>query len=173
MKDKELLAISKQLGYSLESVIKSRGLVPFLEPTTLTLADRNKEREFLLTPKAAEKWLQMKLVSENDGITIFLVSAFRSIEKQTEIIQTKLNNGAKIEDILLSLAPPGFSEHHTGNAVDIGTIGIQSLQEEFEDTDGFLWLKDNARYFGYNLSYPKDNKQGFVYEPWHWCYKQK
>ncbi len=71
------------------------------------------------------------------------------------------------------LAPPGFSEHHTGNAIDIGTYRIENLQEEFESTKAFNSLKENAHLFNFYMSYPKYNQYGFIYEPWHWCYTPK
>jgi len=99
------------------------------------------------------------------------VSAFRSINRQTEIIQEKLSAGEVIESILTTCAPPGYSEHHTGRAVDISTPGCRSLEIEFDQTTAYTWLTQNASKFDYHLSYPLNNPWGYQYEPWHWCFK--
>jgi D-alanyl-D-alanine carboxypeptidase len=77
-----------------------------------------------------------------------------------------------VESILCASAPPGYSEHHSGRAVDVTTEGEQerTLEEEFEQTAAFAWLSSNAGRFGYFLSFPRNNRFGYVYEPWHWCF---
>ena len=76
-----------------------------------------------------------------------------------------------MEQILRVNAAPGFSEHHTGRAVDLGTHDCEALEEEFEQTDAFVWLERNAESFGFAMSYPRGNASGFAYEPWHWCFE--
>ena len=76
-----------------------------------------------------------------------------------------------MQEILRVNAAPGFSEHHTGRAVDIGTQDCEVLEEVFEKTSEFKWLQENAECFGFSMSYPRDNTAGFAYEPWHWCFK--
>jgi D-alanyl-D-alanine carboxypeptidase len=67
-------------------------------------------------------------------------------------------------------APPGYSEHHTGYAVDIGdaTTPALDLNPNFEKTAAFQWLQANATHFNFELSFPRNNLQGVNYEPWHW-----
>jgi hypothetical protein len=48
--------------------------------------------------------------------------------------------------------------------------GRPLLEEEFELTDSFTWLKENAHQFDFRLSYPRGNDLGIIYEPWHWFY---
>ena len=79
--------------------------------------------------------------------------------------------GQAIEEILKVNAAPGYSEHHTGRAVDIATPGSRPLTEEFEDTDAFRWLESRAIEFGFSMTYPRDNPWGIAYEPWHWSLK--
>ena len=66
---------------------------------------------------------------------------------------------------------PGYSEHHTGNAIDLTSKELKGLSVSFEDTEEFAWLVDHAETYGFYLSYPKDNKEGIMYEPWHWMFK--
>jgi D-alanyl-D-alanine carboxypeptidase len=68
-------------------------------------------------------------------------------------------------------APPGYSEHHSGGAVDVTTEGVPPLELDFEDTPAFRWLSDHAHKFGFHLSFPRDNPCGYAYEPWHWCFR--
>lgn len=65
---------------------------------------------------------------------------------------------------------PGFSEHHTGRAIDLSTPGSRCLDVAFEQTPAFAWLRAHAADFGYYLSYPVGNPAGYHYEPWHWCW---
>ena len=77
-----------------------------------------------------------------------------------------------IEQILKVNAAPGFSEHHSGRAIDIGTPNEPAAEESFESTDAFKWLCQNASMFGFQLSYPRNNPHKINYEPWHWCWQE-
>ena len=128
-------------------------------------------RQYLLVPEAARAWWSMKNAANEEGIVLEIVSAFRDIERQADIIRAKLARGMAIETILTLSAPPGYSEHHSGRAIDINTPGCEPTEEEFERTDAFAWLTRHAGTFRFTLSYPRDNDPGFIYEPWHWCYQ--
>ena len=127
-------------------------------------------REFLLVPAAAGAWRALRASAEADGVALKIVSAFRGVDRQAEIVREKLARGLTLDAIFAASAPPGYSEHHTGRAVDVGVPGAPPLEEDFEDTEAFRWLTANAGRFGFALSFPRDNQQGYVYEPWHWCY---
>jgi zinc D-Ala-D-Ala carboxypeptidase len=124
-----------------------------------------------LTPEAAAAWRRMVQAAAADGVELQLVSAFRSVERQTQVIAAKLEAGRTIDDVLAANAPPGHSEHHTGRAVDVTTPGCRVLEEDFEETTAFRWLERRAGRFGFRLSYPRGNPEGYVYEPWHWVYE--
>lgn len=121
-----------------------------------------------LAPRAAEQWCKMTAAAEGDGLRLLLVSGFRSFDYQAELIRKKLARGELITDILKVNAAPGFSQHHTGLAVDVASPGSRPLTEEFEHSDAFRWLVENAAGFGFSMTYPRDNPWGFIYEPWHW-----
>ncbi len=122
-----------------------------------------------LTPDTAASWQAMQAAARDDGILLLLVSGYRGFEYQASLIRKKINAGQSLSEILNVNAAPGFSEHHTGQAIDIATPGSRPLTEEFETSEAFAWLKDNANRFGFSMSYPRDNPQGFIYEPWHWA----
>ena len=69
-------------------------------------------------------------------------------------------------------APPGYSEHSTGFAIDIGDAQNRKtdFEVEFEDTRAFKWLKRNAAKYHFRLSFDKTHKN-VDYEPWHWRYE--
>lgn len=127
-------------------------------------------REQRMTPDTERAWREMHDAAEADGIDLLLVSAYRSIEYQCGLIRRKLDDGHCIEDILKVNAVPGYSEHHTGRALDLSTTDCEPLEESFEETPAFRWLCDNAGRFGFAMTYPRDNSYGIVYEPWHWAY---
>ena len=122
-----------------------------------------------LTPIAAASWQRMAEASSDDGIRLLIVSGFRTAEYQADLIRRKIDSGQSIEEILKVNAAPGFSQHHTGAAIDIASPGTRPLTEEFETSDAFAWLTQNAAEFGFSMTYPRDNEYGFVYEPGHWA----
>lgn len=148
-----------------------RQLVRHEEASDLLVAQRDANgREYLLTPAAAQAWEAMRQAASADGLEISLASAFRSVERQAEICRQKIAAGATPEAVFAQLAPPGYSEHHTGRAIDIRTPDCPPCSAAFENTPAFVWLHDNAARYGFTLSYPHNNPQGFVFEPWHWCF---
>ena len=126
-----------------------------------------------LAPRAARAWARMQKAAAADTITLQIVSAFRSASYQLLIIERKFANGQSIDEILRVSAAPGYSEHHSGRVVDITTPGHAALEEEFEQSPAFAWLQRNASRFGFSLSYPRGNRHGIAYEPWHWCWRQR
>ena len=121
-----------------------------------------------LAPTTARAWRQMKAAAFADGVELLLVSGFRSVRHQVDLIRNKLAAGQDIESILKVNAAPGFSEHHTGRAIDIASPGSRPLTVEFDASPAFAWLGANARRFGFSMPYVRDNVYGFSYEPWHW-----
>jgi D-alanyl-D-alanine carboxypeptidase len=125
-------------------------------------------REQRLTAEAASAWKAMQNRAAEDEVVLVLVSGFRSISYQADLIRNKLEAGQQIDAILQVNVAPGFSQHHTGNAIDIATPGYKPLLEDFEDSPAFAWLRDNAIQFGFTMSYPRNNSEQISYEPWHW-----
>ena len=123
-----------------------------------------------LAPAAAAAWRRMRTAATAVGIVLLPLSGFRSIARQTALIRAKLARGEPIAEILKLAAAPGFSEHHTGRALDLGTPEHAKLSEDFGRTAAFRWLRRHADKFGFHLSYPRENRHGIVYEPWHWCW---
>ena len=126
-----------------------------------------------LAPRAAAAWEKMREAAACDGLVLLPLSGFRSVRRQTKIIREKLAAGQPIAAILRLVAAPGYSEHHTGRALDVGSPDDISLDEHFARTAAFRWLQRHAGRFGFYLSYPRRNPHGIAYEPWHWCWRRQ
>lgn len=99
-----------------------RQVLEYEEAKQLVTAATNADgREHRLSPEAAKAWKEMHAAALNSGISLFIVSAFRSVQRQAELIRRKLAAGQSITEVLSVSALPGCSEHHTGNAVAVGT----------------------------------------------------
>ena len=117
--------------------------------------------------------LKMREEAKKDGIFLVFLSGYRSINLQNDIFYSlkSIRNQEAAERARVS-APPGYSEHSTGFAIDIGdaTQRETDFETDFENTDAFRWLIKNAAKFHFKLSFNKDNKY-IDYEPWHWRYE--
>ena len=168
--ENRIKAIHKALGIP-ESYVKEFG-IPLQEEAT-ELVDIGNDiygRPQQVAAIVAQPWRQLKSKAKSDGIELQLVSAFRSVDRQQGIVQRKIDNGIGMADILRVSAAPGYSEHHTGRALDLTTPGYAALEEEFENSSAFAWLRQNASEFSFYMSYPRDNTYGIAYEPWHWAF---
>lgn len=157
--------INQQLGIDVAKITNKK------QPTAVQLVDSDIdcfERPTKLHPQANKVWQTMKRAAHFDGIELQLVSAFRSLNYQAKLIKHKQDQGHSLTEILATNAAPGHSEHHTGRAIDITSPDSKPLEESFADTQAFAWLAQHGHKFGLTMSYPKDNPQGMLYEPWHW-----
>jgi D-alanyl-D-alanine carboxypeptidase len=114
----------------------------------------------------------MRRAAAASMIELQLVSAFRSIDYQLGLLERKLQRGQAIDAILAVSAAPGYSEHHSGRALDLTTPGFAVLEEDFEKSPAFAWLQRHAVEHGFHLSFPRGNPHGVIYEPWHWCWRR-
>lgn len=127
--------------------------------------------EIRLREVAAKNYLSMEAAAKADGVDLVVISGFRTIAEQQQLFFdiSKQRNQTPAQRAKVS-APPGHSEHHTGYAIDIGDANVASanLSTSFEKTAAFQWLQNNAAKYGFELSFPMNNSQGVMYEPWHW-----
>jgi D-alanyl-D-alanine carboxypeptidase len=114
----------------------------------------------------------MRKAAKSDDVYLDAISGYRSCQYQKGIFDRKLARGQTIEQILAVNAAPGFSEHHSGRALDIGTRDEPAAEQSFENTAAFGWLIKNANNYGFTLSYPRNNRHAINYEPWHWCWQE-
>ena len=145
----------------------------------LPYTEISKEKLVLIEPNIEvhtdmhDSLLKMRDEAKKDGIFLVFLSGYRSINVQNKIFYSlkSVRNQEAAERARVS-APPGYSEHSTGFAIDIGdaTKRETDFETEFENTDAFKWLIKNAAKFHFKLSFTKDNKH-IDYEPWHWRYE--
>lgn len=160
------------LGIDADAYAADSGLALEPEPARLQLAGFDRYRRPLwLRADAARAWQHMQAAALHDDVPLDAISGYRSHDYQLGIFARKRARGLPVADILTVNAAPGFSEHHSGRALDIGTPGEPAAEESFENTLAFRWLMDNAAAFDFHLSYPRGNPHGIVYEPWHWCWR--
>ena len=139
----------------------------------------SKEKLVLIEPNIevhidmSESLLKMRSDAKKDGIFLVFLSGYRSINLQEDIFYSlkSMRNQIAAERARVS-APPGYSEHSTGFAIDIGDANKREtdFEVEFENTDAFRWLKLNAAKYHFKLSFDQNNKT-VDYEPWHWRYE--
>ena len=144
-------------------------LPPVAEPAELAYAGRDRyQRPLWLLAPAARAWQRMRDAALADGALLEAISGYRSHAYQLGIFARKLRRGQTVDEILSVNAAPGYSEHHSGRAIDIGTTGEPPAEESFENTRAFAWLMNHSGNFGFAMSYPRGNPHGITYEPWHW-----
>lgn len=124
-----------------------------------------------LRPAAAEAAEALVFAAQADGINLLPLSGFRShADQQYLFFQLKADLGESALARAEVSAPPGYSEHHTGYAVDFGDGNVphSHVQTSFERTPAFRWLVQNAPRYNFELSFPKAEDAAVGYEPWHW-----
>jgi zinc D-Ala-D-Ala carboxypeptidase len=124
-----------------------------------------------LRKAAAKAYQDMQAAAQQEGVSLVPLSGFRSLTDQDYLFfGKKAERGQVAAERAKVSAPPGYSEHHTGYALDIGdgNVPALNLSPDFENTAAFKWLKANAPFYSFEISFPKTNKQGVNYEPWHW-----
>lgn len=127
-----------------------------------------------LREEAARELLAMQRAAAADGVQLTVISAFRSLALQRQLFfEVGAERNQSPQERAQVSAPPGFSEHSTGFAVDLadGRSPQTNLSTRFETTDAYAWLQANAVRFHFLLSFPANNRQGVSYEPWHWRFE--
>ena len=143
----------------------------------------------LMHRDAYQAFLEMHSAAKNDGITLTIVSAYRSFDHQTRIWENKWNgrqvlhgniNALDITDpkeraleILRFSAMPGTSRHHWGTDIDMNSLNNSYFESE-RGKQEYDWLRDNAHIFGFcqpYISLEQRGYSGYEEEKWHWSYK--
>ena len=154
-----------------EKDISLLGHLPYQEAEYENLIEI--QPNILVHKEMYESLKKMKDDAEKDGIFLVFLSGYRSIKLQKQIFYSlkSIRNQIASERARVS-APPGYSEHSTGFAIDIGDAYEREadFEESFENTNAFQWLKDNAAKYHFKLSFDK-NQTSVDYEPWHWRYE--
>lgn len=141
---------------------------------------------YLVDQRIVSAYEKLADAAKAAGHPLVMVSAYRSVAYQEEIfnanVNTLMSQGHTKEEAIritkLTFTEPGYSEHHTGLAVDVVDQNWyqnhtgELLNEGFGDTEGGKWLQAHAREYGFIIRYPK-GKHAITqidYEPWHLRY---
>jgi D-alanyl-D-alanine carboxypeptidase len=147
------------------------GHLPYPEAPAAELEPLSMDGNIRLRTVAATAFESMVAAAQADGVSIIPISGFRSVADQQHVFfDVKAERGQDATKRAEVSAPPGYSEHHTGYAIDLGDANAPdtNLSTSFEETAAFQWLKANAARYNFELSFTKNNPQGVSYEPWHW-----
>lgn len=123
---------------------------------------------------AASAFRALQQAAAADGVDLRLLSGYRSHALQKSIFfDVKSERNQTASERAKVSAPPGYSEHSTGFAMDLGDGDAPgtNLSQSFETTRAFRWLQDHAASYHFVLSFPPANPQGVSYEPWHWRFE--
>ena len=123
--------------------------------------------------KAAYKaYRKLKKALEKEGVYLELDSARRSVEAQQKIWDDfMVKYGEEYTRTYVSV--PGYSEHHTGLALDLYFVVDGKDIYENEDLVQYpeIWAKihEKLAQYGFILRYleGKEDITGYGYEPWH------
>ena len=70
------------------------------------------------------------------------------------------------------VAVPGYSEHHTGLALDLGIIYDDGSEGTFSESENAVWMADHSYLYGFIRRYAEDKTEitGISNEAWHFRY---
>jgi zinc D-Ala-D-Ala carboxypeptidase len=130
----------------------------------------NYVREESLDREAAQAFQVMVAAARSQDVQLMGISGFRSISDQQALFDKQIEKHGSAAAAAQLSAPPAYSEHHTGYAIDITDASRTDvdLKVMFEATAAYQWLVVNAAKYGFEQSFPRNNPQGVSYEPWHW-----
>lgn len=125
----------------------------------------HKEAHLYITQDAHSALLELFKAALEDGLHLKIESGYRSPGYQKKIFIRMINEGREFNDIVRYVAPPGYSQHALGTAVD-----FYPSNWRFADLAEYKWLQDNAADFGFTETYPEKNSLHYPWESWHWIY---
>lgn len=144
----------------------------WLESIRLCSATKSTGEEIFVEEKTLKQYYELRKSLVSDGIHILLTGAYRSTEYQKQL-SIRLEKKHGLQYVKDYVATPGFSEHHTGLAIDIclliGDRIVNQRDDLFNNKEIFAKIHQRLADFGFILRYPegKEDVTGYQYEPWH------
>lgn len=130
------------------------------------------ERKILINKVVLDHWLLLKSEAAKYNFKFHISSCYRSYSYQDQVLKYYIDKEG-IDIAMSHVAPPGASEHQTGLAIDYFFVkDDKNYYDMKEDDPEYIWIKNNAHYFGFIIRYPKDKEDitMYTYEPWHLRY---
>lgn len=123
--------------------------------------------------EARAAFQEMAAEATLSGYDLIAFSTYRSFDYQTQLYDRYVTNDGQDAADRYS-ARPGYSEHQTGLAFDIGEQHFEQhfAKESFGETEAGKWVAANAHKYGFIMRYPNGSEKitGYMYEPWHFRY---
>ena len=123
--------------------------------------------------EARAAFQEMAAEATLSGYDLIAFSTYRSFDYQTQLYDRYVTNDGQDAADRYS-ARPGYSEHQTGLAFDIGEQHFEQhfAKESFGETEAGKWVAANAHNYGFIMRYPNGSEKitGYMYEPWHFRY---
>ena len=162
----------EEKNYGIDMVVnKHRFLNKKFDPDLVKVSTKYaSEAGMLLRKEAMDAYIEMSKACEKDGLSIVINSAYRSYDDQVDMSNLYLRTyGQSYVDKYV--AKPGYSEHQTGLAFDIGSKSVNV----FANSKEYKWMLDNSYKYGFILRFTKayEDITGFRNEPWHYRYVGK
>lgn len=137
-------------------------------PSDLVASGYGSDPKFKIHRDAKPALQEMVNAARRDGVTLTPGSILRTSSRQAQIVADKKKKGQSAQQIYYTSSHPGYSEHHTGLAVDFSPIN-----HSFAKTAGYRWLKQHAHEYGFYQTFTPEYSaySGVSEESWHWRYE--
>ena len=127
-----------------------------------------------LVQDAYDAYVEMYAAAKADGMNLLVTTSYRSYGFQSTLYWNYVNQDGQ-ENADTYSARPGYSEHHSGLAVDLSTPFLTNAFTEFVYTDEYKWMQENSYKYGFIQRYTDENQYitGYQPEAWHYRYVGK
>jgi len=111
--------------------------------------------------------------AREDGMYLYLKSAYRSWKTQNTMYQNRLKKNKGKDDGWVSKA--GASDHQTGLGADVipkSWINKSGMNSKMAKEKECIWMAEHCQEYGFIVRYPEDKQEitEIHYEPWHMRY---
>lgn len=115
--------------------------------------------------------LLKKFQSDTNDQSINVISGYRSRNYQQTLLDNKVRQ-VGVTEAAMWVSKPGYSEHHSGLALDLGLYSNKGVSSDYTGTGRYVWINQNCHRYGFIVRYPEDKKEitKIAYEPWHFRY---
>jgi len=184
LQDQHLIADNKAVDTYIRSIANELGYLSHSYAYETALVYEN---ELLTQSQLRSAYHRLRDAMKEDGIDLHVVSGYRSFSYQQGIFLKRLGMSSineqdlssegfreKLLEVLTRTAPPGYSKHHTGFAVDFA-CDDEYLVYDFQESACYTWMSENnferIKTHGFIPSYPEGlSEQGPEPEPWEYLW---
>lgn len=122
-----------------------------------------------LVKDAHDAYVKMYDAAKQDGMNLYVSTSYRDYNFQSTLYWNYVNEDGQ-ENADTYSARPGYSEHHSGLAVDLGTAANHSITQ-FRNYPEYNWMKENCYKYGFIQRYTDANQYITGYQPEEWHYR--